>query len=432
MLEIFRNGNPQKVLIVGGGGREHALGWRIAKDEPGTQLEFAPGNAGTQELGRNVDIDPSDVDRLVNHAVDNRLNMVVVGSEDPLGRGLINALQEANGRILGFGPTQEAAQLETDKYFATRFMDRHNIPHPKTSAATDPETALGIVRSYSLGDSHPKVVIKVNGPAGGKGVFIPESYEEAEEAINLIMINRKFGAAGDKVIIQERLFGVEVSAIAFVSNIVKLLPLARDYKRSFDGDLGPNTGGMGAFAPSNELTQEDVDEIVEKILIPTRRGMGKDGIPFKGVLYAGIMMTRKGPFVLEYNVRFGDPETQVQLRLVSENIAELMRRTVHGTLSNGEVKTRNQHAVGVVLASEGYPGNHETGKKISGLDRLGKEVVVFHSGTERRGNEIETSGGRVLTVTATGKSKGEARQKAYEASGKILFEGKQMRRDIGA
>lgn len=425
MAEILRN-----VLIVGSGGREHAIGWKIAQDNPNTQLSFAPGNGGTEDLGKNLDIASTDIDRLVNHAVDDRVDLVIVGPEDPLSMGLINALGEASDEVSGFGPTQEAARLESDKAFAVDFMKRWGIPHPYTEVYDDPQKALKFFENHLPQD----FVIKASGLAKGKGVFLPEDLTSAEKSVRDLMTEGTLGEAGKKILIQKRLSGTEVSAIALVSNEIRMLPLAKDYKRAFDGDVGSNTGGMGAYVPSEDISQNELEEIYFRILSPTVQGMRASGTPFQGVLYAGLMLTSDGPKVLEYNVRFGDPETQVQLRLIEENLLDLIystakRRLYHTPL---QMKVRPGFSVGVVLASDGYPESYETGKKISGLERVGDEVVVFHAGTRREDGEIMTSGGRVITVTAVGNTREEAREKTYNAAEVIYFDGKQMRNDIAA
>jgi phosphoribosylamine---glycine ligase len=419
--------SPESVLIVGSGAREHALGWKMRQDSPHVRLDFAPGNGGTSSIGRNLDIGPRDISRIVNHASDNG-SFVVVGPERPLAEGLVDALGEAG--VESFGPTQSAARLESSKSFATDFMSRHGIPHPTTEVFDDPHDAISFVTHY---DSPEGLVIKADGLAEGKAVFLPDTVEGAVHAIRRIMIDKIFGDAGQKILVQERLRGREVSAIALVSNEVEMLPLTQDYKRAYEHNDGPNTGGMGAFAPSDRITQEELEEIYYGIMLPTQKGMIAEGTPFRGALYAGIMMTSEGPKVLEYNVRFGDPETQVQMRIVRSSLLNLLHSTARGRLKPDQIATSKDHAVGVVLASGGYPGNYEVGKKIRGLDRqLDDGVVVFHAGTTIQNGEVQTSGGRVLTITATGPSQETARKKAYSAIGYegIAFDGSFYRPDI--
>lgn len=422
---------PQNVLIIGSGGREHAIGWKIHQDNPHVRLDFAPGNGGTQQIGRNHEgIGPTDIDRLVNFARDNG-SFVVVGPERPLAMGLVNALSEA--KVSAFGPTQEAAQLESSKAFAIDFMDRYDIPHPETEVFDDPLEAEAFIRSFpSVND----FVIKADGLAEGKAVFLPESWEDAINIIRRMMIDGQFGEAGRRILIQQRLFGKEVSVIALVSNRVELLPIAQDYKRAYDGDKGPNTGGMGAYSPSEYVSQQQLMDIYYNILLPAQRGMIQDGTPFKGALYAGIMMTDDGPKVLEFNVRFGNPETQVQVRRIKSSFLHLLQSTARGRLIGDQLRISSDHAVGVVIASGGYPGNYEKGKRIEGLESVGDDIVVFHAGTSLQNGELRTSGGRVLTVTATGQTKAEARQKVYSAIGErgekegIWVEGGFYRKDI--
>lgn len=429
MQEAPRLVLPQKVLFVGEGGREHALGWKVSMDNPDVDLRFAPGNGGTATLGSNINIDATDIDKLVNYSIDSDIDLVVVGPEDPLALGLVNALEEADEDILAFGPTQRAAELESDKGAAIDFMQKHGIPHPATEKFEDPEDAIRFFDVNSPSD----YVIKAIGLARGKGVFLPDSVEKARVIINNLMRRKVLGVAGEKILAQRKLTGTEVSVIALVSNEIQLLPLARDYKRAFDGDLGPNTGGMGAYSPNNEITEEELNEIYYRILSPTKKGMERDGSSFKGVLYVGIMMTEDGPQVLEYNVRFGDPETQVQSRIIKPNLLRLMTSTVERNLSHADrmIQTNGKHAVGVVLTSQGYPGEYESGIEIEGLDHIGRETVVFHSGTTRNKDNLSTSGGRVFTVTAIGKTLDIAKRSAYESVEGILFDGKQYRKDIG-
>lgn len=402
---------PENVLIIGSGAREHALGWKIRQGSSHVRLDFAPGNGGTAQIGTNRDIGFTDIDRMVNFAVDNG-SFVVVGPERPLAMGLVNALSEAG--VSAFGPTQETAQLESSKAFAVDFMDRYDIPHPETEVFDDPLEAEAFIRGYPSADDF---VIKADGLAEGKAVILPRSQEEAISTIRRMMVDREFKEAGERILIQQRLYGTEVSAIALVSNEVELLPLARDYKPAYDGDEGPNTGGMGAYSPSEYVSQQQLMDIYYSILLPAKMGMIQDGMPFKGALYAGIMMTDDGPKVLEFNVRFGDPETQVQVRRIKSNLLHLLQSTARGRLIEDQVKVSNDHAVGVVIASGGYPGNYEKGKRIGGIDQTPDGVVVFQAGTSIQDGELKTSGGRVLTVTATGPTKAEARQKVYTAIG---------------
>lgn len=358
-------------------------------------------------------------------------SFVVVGPERPLAMGLIDALSEA--KILAFGPSQKAARLESRKSYAVDFMERYDIPHPETEVFDDPLEAEAFIRGFpSVND----FVIKADGLAEGKAVVLPRSQEEAIYTIRKMMVDREFKEAGERILIQQRLYGTEVSAVALVSNEVELLPLARDYKSAYDGNKGPNTGGMGAYSPSEYVSQQQLMDIYYNILLPAKMGMIQDGTPFKGALYAGIMMTDDGPKVLEFNVRFGDPETQVQVRRIKSSFLHLLQSTVRGRLIGDQARVSSDYAVGVVIASSGYPGNYEKGKRIGGLDNVGNDIVVFHAGTSLQDGELRTSGGRALTVTATGQTRAEARQKVYSAIGErgeeegIWVEGGFYRKDI--
>ncbi|OGH47558.1 MAG: phosphoribosylamine--glycine ligase [Candidatus Levybacteria bacterium RIFCSPLOWO2_01_FULL_39_10] len=437
---------PRNVLIVGSGAREHAIGWKIHQDAQksgqSVKQHFAPGNAGTSELGTNHDIGAEDIDKITDFAVDQGINLVIFGSEAPLFAGGVNAIEEAARKkgvdgvdLEAFGPSQEAARLEGSKAFAVRFMEEYKIPHPKSEILNSFNEAIDYLRR----NDPTKLVLKADGPALGKGVFLPSSFDEAEELLRKMMLEGIFGEAGKPVVGQERLRGTEASVIGFVSNEIGLLIPARDYKRAYDGDEGPNTGGIGAYAPSDEITQEDLDEIYFRILSPTREGMRRRDTPFKGALYAGLMLTDDGPQVLEYNVRFGDPETQVQMRLLRSNLLTLIKKTIKGSLQRFDVRSSAEHSVGVVFASGGYPSEYETGRIISGLDKIEEGIEIFHAGTRINENgEHETSGGRVLTVTATGETREEARNKTYSAlgregeEGKIWVEGGFYRSDIAA
>ncbi len=404
----------ERGLIVGSGGREHAIGWKINKDslnnDNPVRLFFAPGNGGTSEIGRNVDIEPTDISRLVNFASDNNL-YVIFGSEAPLALGGVNAMNEAG--VQSFGPTQEAARLESSKAFAIGFMRRHGIPHPDTFVFDSFKKA----ENYVSNIDPEEIVIKADGLAGGKGVLLPKSKEGALITLRDMMITKEsFGEAGSSVLVQKRLKGNEVSIMAFVSeSAVVMLPTARDYKRLMDGDLGPNTGGMGAYSPNDNLTQDDLAEIYHGILVPTQKGMAKEGRPFKGLLYAGIMMTHEGPKVIEYNVRFGDPETQVQLPRLRTPLLPLMKATMNGRLKRGMVKIDPRHSAGVVIASEGYPHIQKNGKEVYVSKDISDEVLIFHGGTRNDGESIKSTGGRILTVVSLGESKEEARNNVYDA-----------------
>lgn len=421
-----------KVLGIGAGGREHAIAWRLSK--PGREVFTAPGNAGTEQVGENVPIDVKELDRLVAFASDNKIGLTIVGPELPLSLGIVDAFTKEG--LLIFGPTQEAARLETSKAFAVSFMESHNIPHPDSVVFDSPEKARQFVE-------HPKwarFVIKASGLAAGKGTFLPETLEEAYAAIDDIMVKQVFSkeqpaGVDNRVVIQERLEGQEISLLAISdgTTVVPLLP-SQDHKRAFDGDKGPNTGGMGAYAPAGIMTEALLQEAYRTILKPTINGMKEEGCPFKGVLYAGLMLTKDGPKVLEYNVRFGDPELQPLMMLLSSDLANIAQASVGGKLTPSHVKFNRGVAVAVVLASEGYPGTYKKGEIIHGLETVSNpNIQIFHAGTTRKDGQLVTSGGRVLAVTAYDRNIQQALRKAYDVIGEkgVRFNGMQFRRDIG-
>jgi phosphoribosylamine---glycine ligase len=415
----------EKMIIVGNGAREHSVGWQISRFPDNPQLLFASGNAGTAQIGRNLDIESTDIDRIVSTAKDNQA-FIFVGPEGPLEKGIVNAAKEAG--VVIFGPTQEAALLETRKSRAIEFMECHNIPHPRSAVIKDYDIAVHFFDESIWND----VVIKADGLASGKGVFLPDTKEEALRAIKRIMRDKEFDD-GSKLIIQERLRGREVSLLALVDGktIVPLLP-AQDSKRLKDRDKGPNTGGMGAFAPA-PMNPELFKQVYNTILRPTVDGMRKEGNMFQGVLYAGLMLTADGPKVLEYNVRFGDPETQVLMMLLKSNLLTALRNTAEGKLSKHDIEFYKGVSVCAVLAAEGYPGKPKTGDVIYGLDKINDpNVQVFQAGTRSKDKLIETAGGRVVTVAAYGNNFSSARKVLYSYIGDngVNFRGAQVRRDI--
>lgn len=417
----------EKILIVGSGGREHALGWKIKQSPSNPELFFAPGNGGTGQIGTNIDIGSLDIDILLKFSADNGIGLTVVGPEGPLEKGIVDIAKEGGLRI--FGPTKEAARLETSKWWAINFMKRHNIPHPKSEVITDPWVAIHFFDESVWND----VVIKADGLAAGKGVFLPNSKEEALNAIKRIMIDKEFDD-GTKVIIQERLRGREVSLLAFTDGktVVPLLP-AQDYKRLKDGDKGSNTGGMGAFAPA-PISTELYRQIHDTILKPTVDGMKEEDNLFQGVLYVGLMLTANGPKVLEFNVRFGDPETQPLVMLLKSDLLRALKNTVKGKLKESDVVFRRGSAVCVVLAAENYPDKPKTGDKIYGLDKINNlDVQVFHAGTILKNRRAVTNGGRIIGLTAYGKDNSDARRKLYPLIGNkgVHFKGIHYRKDIG-
>ena len=410
-----------RVLIVGAGGREHALVWKLRQGQTPVQVYAAPGNPGIDSLVRCLPIDSTDIVGLRKATEELAIDLTVVGPEAPLAAGIVDAFRAGGVRI--FGPTQAAAQIESSKVFAKQLMARHGIPTAPFEVFTNPADAVAYVRRLN----RPQVV-KADGLAAGKGVIMCEDPVEAERAIIDLMVGRKFGEAGSRVVIEERLTGFEASILALVGprGIVPLLP-ARDYKRAYDGDQGPNTGGMGAIAPG-AVPPAVAAEVVETILEPAVWAMEREGRPFTGVLYAGVMVTDSGPQVLEFNCRFGDPETQAILPLLESDLTEAMIDLLDG--STPSLRWRDGAAACIALASRGYPGRAETGRPIFGLDNPGP-ALVFHAGTAESDGRIVTAGGRVLNVVATGDTLEEAVDRAYSGVARIQFEGMQFRRDIG-
>ena len=413
-----------RVLVVGSGAREHALAWKIAQSPQVDALYCAPGNAGTAGVAENVAISASDVDGLADWAAEHNIDLTIVGPEEPLVRGLVDRLR-ARG-LLAFGPTAAGAQIEGSKVFAKELMARQGIPTGRAAAFDSAAEARGYLRLQPL-----PVVVKADGLAAGKGVVVARTLEEAEGAVADCLERGVFGEAGRRVLIEECLVGPEVSVLALVDGrqAVPLIP-ACDYKRVFDGDEGPNTGGMGSYAPPRFVTSEVYRDIAARVLDPTVRGLRDLGIDYRGVLYAGLMLTPDGPKVLEFNARFGDPETQAVLPLLESDLVEALRQTAAGRLDPSAVRWREGACCGVVLASGGYPGKYATGEEIVGLDRLDPDVAAFHAGTRREGDRLVTAGGRVLTIAATGRTMAEARERAYANVERIRFPGMHYRRDI--
>ncbi len=419
-----------KVLVIGSGGREHALVWALSRSAAVERIYSATGNAGIAGKTTRAGVDPGDLAGLAAFAEREGIELVVIGPEQPLVDGLADALA-ARG-IAAFGPGREAAQLEGSKIFAKEFMARHAIPTARCRIVSEPQAALDAVSDGSF--SFP-VVIKAEGLAAGKGVIIAEDRAAARQAVRDLMIDRKLGAAGARLLIEECLVGRELSYLVFSDGVdFAAMPVAQDHKRAFDGDLGPNTGGMGAFSTPGLLDPALEERIVREVVAPSLAGARADGFPFRGVLYCGLMLTADGPKVLEYNVRFGDPETQAILRRLDSDFAEIALAVARGGLAQIRPRWSDEATTCIVLASDGYPGAYETGRVIEGLDEAESldGVVVFHAGTRRneRG-DIETAGGRVLGVTARAASLDEATRRAYQAVEKISFDGMMYRRDIG-
>lgn len=416
-----------KILLIGGGGREHALAWKLHQSPHISEIICAPGNAGIASLARCFPIPATDLSSIRSLALSEKPDLVVIGPDDPLALGLADLLR-AEG-FLCFGPGKDAARLESSKSFAKDFMLRHGIPCAKFQTFTNPTEALEYCRR-----NKPPYVIKADGLALGKGVRIAQSLEEAKKTIADFMVEKTLGPAGEQIVIEEYLDGIECSIHALIDGKNYLLfPDARDHKRAFDGDQGPNTGGMGTIAPSGILDPATVQQIQQQILEPFISGIQEDNIHFQGLLFPGLMLTPDGPKVLEFNVRFGDPETQSLLRLTQSDLLEAFLATCNGKISEVKLHFSSAQAICLVLASEGYPGSYKKGLPISGLEEAAQmpEIQIFHAGTTWQNGQIVTSGGRVLGITAVGSNLAEARQKAYQAAEKISFPGMFYRRDIG-
>lgn len=413
-----------RVLVIGGGGREHALVWKLRQSPRVSRVYVAPGNGGMAEEAECLPISATAVDELLRFAEEAKIDLTVVGPEAPLLSGLVDRFEERGLKV--FGPRREAARIEGSKRFAKELMARHGIPTARFRSFTDAEEAKRYVR-----EQRAPIVVKADGLAAGKGVVVAGTVEEAEEAIRKAMEERVFGAAGEEVVIEECLFGQELSLMAFVDGeTVHPMEPAQDHKPVYDGDRGPNTGGMGAYSPVPQISREVIRQAVDEILKPTARALATEGIHYRGVLYAGLMITPEGPKVIEFNARFGDPEAQVILPRLETDLAEILLATVEGRLEDVKIRWKEEAAVCVVMTSEGYPGSYRTGLPISGLPEPSGERIVFHAGTRREGDRIVTAGGRVLGVTALGSDLAEARNKAYDTVESIRFEGAHFRRDI--
>ena len=418
-----------RVLVVGGGGREHALAWGLARSGGVDALYCAPGNAGTARLGMNLAVDAEDVRAVVDTALEHKIDFAVVGPEVPLAAGLIDALEARD--VLAFGPRRAAAEIEASKSYAKSVMERANVPHARGRAFSD---AAGARRyAASLADVTGRTpIVKANGLAAGKGVIVPGDLAEAEAAIDDLLGGR-FEAASATVVVEEQLAGLEASAMAFVDGGTVLpMPLACDYKRVGDGDAGPNTGGMGVYSPPGFIAAENVPAIFTDVHQPVAVALQAEARPYRGVLYAGLMVEGTANNVLEFNCRFGDPETQVVLPLLESGLLDLLRACAEGRLGEVDPVWSGDTSVGVVLASGGYPSAYETGKPIGGLDAVDDDVLIFHAGTTLDGDAVVTAGGRVLVVVARAPTLAEAREHAYENVARITFDGRHYREDIAA
>ena len=417
-----------KVLIVGGGGREHAIAWKVAKSPKVEKLYCAPGNAGIAEVAECVNFGVMEFDKLTAFARENQIDLTIIGPDDPLAAGAVDAFEAAGLRV--FGPRKNAAILEASKAFSKDLMKKYGIPTAAYETFTSPEAALAYLETAKM-----PIVLKADGLALGKGVLICKDLEEAKEGVKTLMLDKQFGSAGDEIVIEEFMTGREVSVLSFVDGKnIKIMTSAQDHKRAKDGDQGLNTGGMGTFSPSPFYTAEVDAFCKEHIYQKTVDAMRAEGREFKGIIFFGLMLTADGPKVLEYNARFGDPETQVVLPRMKNDIVDLFEACIDGTLDQVDLQFEDNAAVCVVLASDGYPEHYEKGFPIHGLEHFkdADGYYVFHAGSKFDADgQIVTNGGRVLGVTATGKTLKEARTNAYKATEFITFDNKYMRHDIG-
>lgn len=413
-----------KILVVGSGAREHAICWKLKKSKQLSKLYCAPGNAGISQIAECVDIKVDDLDKIVEYSVNNKIDLVVVGPEVPLVLGLVDKLNEKG--IKAFGPTKDGAKFEGSKSYSKDFMKKYSIPSAQYGVYTDSKKAIDELNRFNT-----PIVVKADGLAAGKGVLICETLKEAEEAIKSIMDNKQFGDAGNIVVIEEFLQGIETSLLCFVDG-KNIIPMesARDYKKAYDKDKGLNTGGMGCFSPNPIYTDELKEYIKTNILDTTLNGFKRENIDFKGVLFIGLMIENNQAKVLEYNTRFGDPETEVILPRLKSDLVDIMVKCIDGNLTEDDLLWSDKKCVTVVLASGGYPESYEKGKEITGLNKVEEDIIVFHGGTKLSGDKTVTDGGRVLAVTSMGSTIEEARNKVYNNIPKIKFDKIQFRSDI--
>ncbi|HOG62219.1 MAG TPA: phosphoribosylamine--glycine ligase [Sedimentibacter sp.] len=413
-----------KILVVGSGAREHTICWKLKQSSKLSKLYCAPGNAGISKIAECVDIKADELEKLVEYSVKNSIDLVVVGPEVPLVAGLVDMLNEKG--IKAFGPVKAGAKFEGSKSYSKDFMKKYSIPSANYEIYTDSEKAISELNKFNT-----PIVVKADGLAAGKGVLICETHEEAKEAIKSIMVKKLFGEAGNSVVIEEFLKGTEASLLCFVDG-KNMIPMesARDYKKAYDQDKGLNTGGMGCFSPNTIFTEELNKYIKENILDRTLNGFLNENIEFKGVLFIGLMIENNQAKVLEYNARFGDPETEVVLPRLKSDLIDIMLKCIEGNLTEDDLQWEDNKCVTVILASGGYPESYEKGKEITGINEVDDDIIIFHGGTKLSGNKTVTDGGRVLAVTAMGKSLEEARKKVYKNIPKINFEKMEYRTDI--
>jgi len=415
-----------KVLVIGSGGREHTLIWKIAQNPKVSQIYCAPGNAGISQLAQCIDINADNIEELVDFAKKKKIDLTVVGPELPLSKGIVNEFNRRGLKI--FGPSQEATEIESSKVFSKCLMKKYNIPTANYEVFGNSKKALNYIKQQTF-----PLVIKADGLAAGKGVFIVKNLEQAGDALDILMEEKKFGEAGKQIVVEEFLEGEEVSILAFCDGkaVVPMIS-SQDHKKIFDNDQGSNTGGMGAYSPVPFYTTEIKEKDCREILKPTVKGLQNEGREYKGVLYAGLILTKEGPKVLEFNARFGDPETQVVLPGLKTDLVDILNAVIEGFLHKINIEWKNNSAVCVVVASGGYPGKYQKDKVISGLERLKKmeDVITFHAGTKFQDGKIVTSGGRVLGITARDNTISKAKERAYEGVEEIYFEDMYYRKDI--
>ena len=417
-----------RVLVIGSGGREHALVWKIKQSPKVEKIFCAPGNAGTSEFADNIPIAADDIEGLLQFAMKKEIGLTVVGPEQPLVMGIVDRFEVKGLRI--FGPSASAAELEGSKSFSKDIMQKYGLPTAEYKIFTSAESATKYIQAKNC-----PLVVKADGLAAGKGVLLCRSSREALVAVDTIMRQRLFGEAGDQIVVEEFLEGQEISVLAFSDGqTVLLMDSAQDHKAVYDGDIGPNTGGMGAYSPAPVFTEIMQQKVRDKIMLPMVRAMQQEGRTYKGILYAGLMLTKTGPQILEFNARFGDPETQPLMVRMETDIIPLFEACIDGTLGQCQVNWKNKSSVCVVMTAEGYPGTYQKGEIISGLQNANStpEVVVFHAGTKEKDGKVLTNGGRVLGVTATGANTESAIQRAYDAVGKVNWRGVHYRKDIGS
>ena len=419
--------STMNILVVGSGGREHAIVWTIAQSMKANKIYCAPGNGGIADIAECLPINATDIEGVVQAAKDYKIDLVVVAPDDPLAKGMVDAMTKAG--IRAFGPTAEAARIEASKAFSKEFMEKYGIPTANYALFSESDEAL----EYLKKQKYP-LVVKADGLALGKGVIICKNQKEAEDAVNSIMIENNFGEAGKQVVIEEFLTGTEVSILSFTDGkTLSIMPASQDHKRAMDDDKGLNTGGMGTFSPSRVYTPELAQICMENIYLPTINALNREGITFKGILYFGLILTDEGPKVLEYNARFGDPETQVVLPTLETDLVDIFEAVIDGTLDKINIEWSDAACVCVIMASGGYPESYKKGYEIKGIKQaeLDSNIIVFHAGTKKENGKYYTNGGRVLGVTAIGKDLKHARERAYKAVEKIQFQDAHYRKDIG-